>query len=421
MKQFFIYSKNIERDSFVWNMIGSLLFSFQSMFVLMVLTRVAGIVEAGIFSIAIANANLFLTVGRYGMRYFQVSDVNREYDFSEYLLSRWITWAVMIMMSVVYVGYTSCANEYSLYKSVVIIAMCVYRSVDVIEDVYCGLYQQKGRLDVGAKMIATRMLITIIAYCLSVVITGNQLVSLLFTTCLTTILFVTFLKITYPAQGDVKQKVRFYKVLELLKVCFPLFIGGFLSLYISNAQKYAIDAQLSDELQAYYGFIAMPVVVINLLNGLVFNPLIHRISHLWNEKDLKGFRRLILRQCVIITLITLTCLVGAYVLGVPVLSLLYGTDLSDYKTELLILLVGGGFLGVSGFLNAIITIIRYQKSIVIGYSIVALLALILSNPIVAGYGIMGASILYTVLMASLCVCFMVLLLIGLKKAQRSGI
>ncbi len=418
MKQFFIQSKNIEKDSFLWNMIGSLLFSFQSMFVLMVLTRVAGIVEAGIFSIAIANANLFLTVGRYGMRYFQVSDVSKEYDFSEYLLSRWITWSIMIIMSIGYVWYTSCTNDYSLYKSMVIIVMCVYRSVDVIEDVYCGLYQQKGRLDVGAKMVAVRMLITIVAYCISIVIIGNQLIALIFTTCLTTALFVMFLKMTYPTQGDIKGKIRFDKVLELLKVCFPLFIGGFLSLYISNAQKYAIDAQLSDELQAYYGFIAMPVVVINLLNGLVFNPLIHKISLLWDERRLGEFKKMIWRQCGIIACITFICLAGAYVLGVPVLSVLYSTDLSDYKLELLILLVGGGFLGVSGFLNAIITIIRYQKSIVVGYAIVALLAFVLSNKVVAAYGIMGAAVLYTVLMAGLCVCFTMLLMVGYSKNKK---
>lgn len=418
MKQFFIQSNNIERDSFFWNTVGSLFFSFQSMFVLMVLTRVAGIVEAGIFTIAMANANLFLSVGKYGMRYFQVSDVNKEYNFYEYLLSRVITWSAMLLMSVIYIWYTSCTNGYTLYKSIVIIVMCVYRSVDVIEDVYSGLYQQKGRLDVGAKMMAVRMSITTVIYCVSIILIKNQLVALIITTCTTAVLLVVFLKMTFPSQGDVKEKVCIRKVLELLKVCFPLFLGGFLSLYIANAQKYAIDAQLSDDLQAYYGFISMPVVVINLLNGLVFNPMIYKISCLWNEGQLKMFKKLILRQLAVVALITSVCLMGAYILGVPVLSLLYGTDLSAYKAQLLILLVGGGFLGVSGLLNAIITIIRYQKSIVIGYSIVAFFALVLSNPVVANYGIMGASILYTMLMAILCICFAFLLVIGMKKAKK---
>ena len=46
-----------------------------------------------------------------------------------------------------------------------------------------------------------------------------------------------------------------------------------------------------------------------------------------------------------------------------------------YKTELLILLLGGGFLGLSGLLNTMITIIRFQNSLLAGYGIIAAAAL----------------------------------------------
>ena len=117
----------------------------------------------------------------------------------------------------------------------------------------------------------------------------------------------------------------------------------------------------------------------------------------------------------IVLVITIICVIGAYLLGVPVLSVLYNTDLAPYKIELLILLLGGGFLGLSGVFNAVITIIRYQKALLIGYGIVAILALFLSNFVVQQYEMMGAAILYLSLMVLLCICFAVILFVGIKQ------
>ena len=190
-----------------------------------------------------------------------------------------------------------------------------------------------------------------------------------------------------------------------------------MAFYIGNAPKYAIDAQLTDEMQACYGFIAMPVFVIGLLNSFVFNPILFRISCLWNDKKIHEFVKNIIIQVVIVVGITCVCIVGAYILGIPILSILYNTDLSSYKAELLILLMGGGFLGLSGVLTAVITIMRYQNALVVGYVIVAMIAFLLSNSVVRRYEMMGASILYVSLMALLCAVFFVILFVGLKRER----
>ena len=49
-----------------------------------------------------------------------------------------------------------------------------------------------------------------------------------------------------------KIQFDFFNAKRILKDCFPIFAGSFLSFYILNAPKYAIDALLSSELQAYY-------------------------------------------------------------------------------------------------------------------------------------------------------------------------
>ena len=81
LKHFLLDSKNIDKSSFVWNMIGSMLMAFQSVIMLMIITRTLDLYSAGIFTLAYASANLFLNIGKYGMHNFQVSDMKNQFNF----------------------------------------------------------------------------------------------------------------------------------------------------------------------------------------------------------------------------------------------------------------------------------------------------------------------------------------------------
>lgn len=415
MHDFLFSSKDIERSSYIWNMSGSMLLAFQSVIMLMIITRALGLEAAGIYTIAYANANLFLTIGKYGMRNFQVSDVKGRYSFGDYFASRCATTMAMLLVSVFYIMITAQRYGYSKEKSYVILWMCLFKAVDSLEDVFHALYQKHGRLDVASKILTLRMAITILFFGFNLIVTKNLLKSLIISTLVTIVLFMVSIFITYDNFEITNLKWNINTVKNLLLLCFPLFAGGFLSFYIGNAPKYAIDIYLSDEVQANYGFIAMPVFVIGLLNGFVFNPILYKISVMWHEQRRKEFIKCILRQCLILAIITVMCMGGGYLLGIPVLSILYHTDLTGYRIELLILLLGGGFLGLSGLLNTVVTIMRYQRMVIFIYGIVAIVAMLLSKPVVSRYQILGASVMYTLLMAILCVLFVCLIVYGLMK------
>lgn len=410
-------SNNVTKDSFIWNMIGSMIMAFQSVILLMILTRTVGLIESGIFTIAYANANLFLTIGKYGMRNFQVSDIKGEFSFREYKTSRIITVCTMIILSLGYVLASAIVNEYSFEKSMIIIGMCIFKLPDAIEDVYYGEYQKCGRLDIASKAMTLRLLFTLIIFSIIIMISKNLLYALFISSCVTFIIMYIFIKWTYRKFKKTTE-MQWRNVVRLLKNCFPLFAGSFLSFYIGNAPKYAIDFLLTDDLQACYGFLAMPVFVIGLLNGFIFNPMLFKLSCLWNEAKIKLFLKQVVMQIAIVAGITGVCILGAYLIGIPVLSLLYNTNLSPYKTELLILLLGGGFLGLSGLLNAVIIIIRCQKNLLWVYLTVAIIAFFMSNPIVKKYRMMGASILYMILMLIICICFLLIFMSKIIKCYK---
>ena len=67
------------------------------------------------------------------------------------------------------------------------------------------------------------------------------------------------------------------------------------------------------------------------------------------------------------------------------------------------------------FFSTILTIIRYQKSLLICYGIAAVTARIFSGYFVKNYELIGAAIMYTILMCILAVVFFIVLLPKLRR------
>ncbi len=91
---------SIKQSSYFWNTCSGTLSAFQSVFFLMIITRVLNIVEAGIFTIAYTNANLFANIGRYGVRNYQATDVSHNFSFGDYLISKLVFLQLLIQMQI---------------------------------------------------------------------------------------------------------------------------------------------------------------------------------------------------------------------------------------------------------------------------------------------------------------------------------
>ena len=411
--------ENRIKGGYLWNMIGTTAMAAQSVVLMMVMTRVLGLRDAGIFTIAYTTANLVLIIGKYGMHNFHVSDTAPVFSFGDYRLSRWITVALMLLSSAAYALFVTVSNGDAMEKGLVIFFTCAFKAVDAIEDVYCSLYQQQGRLDISGKMMSVRVGVTLVFFIACIMIVKNLLFSIIASTVFTLLLFFVLNAICKDVCPELIRERPCGKVKKLLGSCFFLFFTEFLCYYITNAPKYSIDRLLDDEMQACYGFISMPVFVIGLLGNYLFNPLIKPMSEKWRSGDFAWFGKRFVRQIFIVLGITAVCLGGAYFLGIPVLSLVYGTNLDGYRNELLVLIAGGGLLALANQLINIVTIIRRQKLLVAGYSVCAILALAFSSIMVSRYSLMGAAMLELILMLALCVVFITILSIEIRRAAKT--
>ena len=411
IRKFVLSTRNRERSAYVWNTAAAMLSSFQTVFILMIISRIDPVNDAGIFTIAFAVANLMMSIGKYGMRQFQVSDMARKYSFKTYVRSRVLSNSIMVCSCIVYLGYHILLNQYTLEKTLVIIFVCLVKLVDSVEDIYHGEFQKKGRLDVAGKILTTRLVMYIIVYILAYVRTNNLVISSIWSFLISAGISLIFNKIACKELLDDKRKVNNKEVLKLLKECLPLVISSFLVMYVGNAPKYALDTVLSSEEQACFGYVFMPVFVIGLLSQFIYQPIIYKLALLRNTGEISKLKSQVLKQMYIILGLTLITMIGGKILGIPILSIIYGVDLSGYENILMVLLFGGGILACVNFFQVIITIFRKQKVLMNGYLIGFLILWLSGRAVVRKGGMMGITIFYV------CIVSMIMIIFGVQLVK----
>jgi O-antigen/teichoic acid export membrane protein len=307
---------------------------------------------------------------------------------------------------------------YSARKAIVVFLVCIYRLADGFADVFESQFHKDGRLDIAGKSLAFRTILSVAAYFLVLVISGN-LVSALVAAIITAIAGVWLFDIlVYAGFGKIELNLDKKMVFHVLKSCFPLFLGVFLWTYILSASRLAIDKYMSSEYQSYYQVLFMPVSVINLFAGFVFRPMLLSLTECYAKKNYSRFFGIIGKNICIMLLFTLICMIGAYAIGIPVLSFLVNCDLEKYRGLLVFLIFSGGLNAVAFILYYVLTIIRSNRGIITGYVISAILAFVISPVMVNKSGMSGAGMSYFIVIVVLNIIFSAVIAINVKKNKK---
>ena len=105
------------------NMLGMTFNSFNSLFYMVIVTRINGTDEAGIFTLAFSVACLVFYIGTYAGRVYQVTDSNKIISTSDYVAHRLIAFAVLVIASITY----SVIMGYSGQKLIVVLLLCLLK------------------------------------------------------------------------------------------------------------------------------------------------------------------------------------------------------------------------------------------------------------------------------------------------------
>ena len=369
--------------------------------------------QYGLFTLALAIGQQYQTVGLYEVRTFHVTDVRRRFDFGTYLSTRLLTCLVMVGLILSHSWSSSTKDPYPAFT--VIAAMALLRIFDAFEDVYYSEFQRSGRLDIAGKACFTRIFTTTFLWSGLYWFTQDLLLSTLVTFAVTCVVLVVAYGL--PARGLFSLAPSFNArgIGGILWECLPLFIAAFLNQYLANAPRFAIHANLGDEQLGVFAIIYMPAVAINMLSLFVFRPLLTRMALRWTEGKRGEFFAIVRRGLLTTALAFVLVALVTYVIGAPLLTLVFGTDVSNYVPELMVLVLGGALNAAGVILYYALATMRRLRAVLVAFLIAGGTAYVAAAPLVRSYAMMGASLAYASTMALLAILFVAFMLIPVRN------
>ncbi len=413
-------SKNPEKRDIIWNMTGSFLYAFASMVLSIAVVQIAGEDAGGIFTFAFTTFGQHMFMMAYfGIRPFQITDTGGKYSFGDYLGLRLLTCGAAVLTGMGYVFL----NGYSFEKAAVVFLMVVYKVIDALADAYEAEFQRGGRLYLTGKSNAFRTILSVGVFLASLAYTKDLAAASLWAVGAQAAGFLGFDVLVIRELPNVEWRSAKGKKQELFAETILLFCSAVLDFYIFSASKYAIEGCMADRDMAVFGAIFMPTSIINLVAGFVIRPYLTKMSFTWEMGRTRRFLKIQKRIALIIAALTVLAVGGAWLLGIPVLSLLYPnlrTGLSQCRPALVLIIFGGALNAYMNLFYYSLVIMKKQKYIFGVYGLVSLMAVLVSTPFVRWGGIFGGALAYVVLTGALMVLFGLIDLAGILEHKRKN-
>ena len=392
--------KNKEfKSNFLWNIIGTTASAFNSLFFMIAITRINGLEDAGIFTIAFSTACILYMIGIYAGRIYQVTENNDKISDTDYIVNRLISSGAVIIF----------------------VALSTYKALEAISEVFYGILQKNDLLNIVGKSSFIKAITSLIAFVIVDLITKNVLLSSISISII--YILVIFLYDIKKTKNVIDyKKFNCKRAISIFKSGFFTFAISFLGLYMTNAPKYAIDKFLTEDIQAIFGIIIMPATVMGLVAQFLIHPYLNQIFELYKNGNLIKLKKLLYRIIASILIIGIICSIAGYTLGTQVLGIIYGLNLGIYKIQLFIILIGATFYTLAGIISPVLITMRCTKIQFVVYVIMALIELILCNVLVMKIGFNGAIWAYFITMFLYCITFFIVAMkvINSKKLLLEG-
>ena len=363
-----------------------------------VVTQLVGVEQAGMFSLAFVAATLLYFLGIYGVRTYQVSDIDEVHSFLDYQVQRVLTCLIML-----FAGYLYClVRGYSGFMLTMSLAVYAYRAIDALGEVYEGRLQQVDKLYLAGISLAIRSVAAFSVFSVALVFTRDLVIASI---AMAVSAGLCFLVVTFPLallESPSSKSFSFASVLSLFKQCFPLFIALFMFNLVDNIPKFLMEGALTYDNQLYFNAMYFPAQAVLLIAGFIYKPLLVRMANTWADRSRrKKFDLFIVAMSAVIVAITVVTILIVAWIGIPIMNFLYGLDFEDYRMLFYIMIAAGGLTAVIDFFYQVITILRRQKVVTELYLITFVFSVVVLLVMINVSGLDGAVLGYLVSMAIL--------------------
>ena len=393
------YASGRTSRDFMWNTIGFAVWGMVFPMLTIVVTWLAGVERAGMFSFSFVMANLLYIMASYGVRTYQVSDISEYHSFADYQANRIATCLIMVFVGLIVCNLLGYVGE----MFVMTIGIISFKAIDAFGEVYEGRLQQVDKLYLGGISLALRSAVGFVLFSVALAVTGDMGIAAIAMTvgAACTLVFVTIPLTMFETPKSSPLNLRSVRL--LFQECLPVFLALFLYAVVDNMPKFVMQgAALPYDNQLYFNALYFPAQAILITVGMIYKPLLVKLANVWaDESRRKRFDLVIIAMIALIVGITVVGVLFMNWVGIPIMSFMYGVDFAPFKQLSFIMLAAGGVTAAIDFLYQVITILRRQQVVLGLYMITfgfSLLVLILMTTMMK---LQGAVVGYLIVMSIL--------------------
>ena len=323
------------KKSMIWNAVGNLIYLVSQWIVTVIVTNIGEFRDAGLLSVAMSVSATFQTVAMFGIRNYQVSDVENKYSDTCYAFFRVITCAAALVACMVF----SLIGGYGGEQLLAIALFMLFRLAENFSDVLHGIAQKRGRLDIAGKAFAIKggglVAVFLAAYAWSDRLCAGLFAMAAFSIGSTLLYDLTSVK----RLSDFGLVSRERDWLSLAKETAPLCLYLFFSAAISTLPKLILERACGEDILGAYSSIFAPALLIAAAAGYLYTPFIPSFANAYREKRCRDFLLLFAKLGAAIAALAVLSIIAALVLGDFALALIFGEKILAYTYLLIPILV----------------------------------------------------------------------------------
>ena len=379
-----------QKKDYIWNSIGSFLQSAISPILLIVITRLNGVGDSGLFSFAMSLSVVFWAISLWGGRTYQVSDVKKEFSSGDYIVVRFISSLIVAVFSISF----CILSGYDLIKTELIMVLVSFKILESIADSMYGVLQIHNKLYIVGISLTMKSVFGFMIFAIVDILTKNIVYGAL-SIFLVNIVVVIFYDIPWmkhvESVGLTKKNIM--QAEKIMKKTAEVFVIVFLTMFSLNIPRYFLDKYHYDQI-GYFGIMAMPITLLTLFISFVLQPNVVNLSELLKEKKVKEFTKIVSKIDFITFTLGILFVVSSYLIGVWVLNTVFGIDINNFRIDLTIMVIGAvANAFVSIYVNLLIILRRFKGQF---YTLLVtnILAVVLSIYLIDKLAMLGSVLVF---------------------------
>ncbi len=400
----------------VYNTIGTIVFCFcqwitSALLVVHLSPDDTAVSNSGLLQLAISVTNIFFAVSCYNMRTFQVSDIKNEYSSGDYIGTRITTAIIAVILCV---GY-SIVLQYDARTVLCIFLYMIFKLNETFSDVLHAIDQKYYRMDYVCASLVVRGIVMVVVFAVAIAITHDVLIAVLLMAIGTMMVVVLYDIPRAKTFESIKPIFDKNKIARILLFCLPNVLSSASFVAVTTVPRQMLEKSMGQEALGYYGTIATPIMIVQILATSIFNPMTTELTKHYTNNDSRKFLKLLLRNFLIVAVITMAVFVGVALVGKFAVGLVFGQTFVPY-TNLMYGIMGCTAMYSVCWLCTNSLIIMRKLVVCMASSILALIvSFSLCEKFVELFGMDGVSLSVVAAYIVHAICCGTVILINLKR------